>query len=764
MATAGEFVQAVDDGLRLAKRVYFGKDRSVAPPKPPPPMDKSATAEAANSWLMPSAPMVYAVINDPAIVDNPDVPSYQPHVHGRCDPSALIPLQMNGIELEADCALNTAFVTVRGSWRVHCVMGSRSCDCRIAVPMGEQGSVLGVEVDVLRKSYRTQLIATEDVDGTAKAARENGGFLKPHIFTLTIPEVDGGSTLSIKISWSQKLLHCDGEFSLNIPFTFPEYVTPAGKKISKKEKIQLNLNAGTGTQVLCKTISHPLKETSRNVGKLAFLYESEVYSWSSTDFSFSYTVSSSQIFGGVLLQSPSVLDIDQRELFGIYIFPGNQQSRKVFRKDIVIIVDISGSMRGKPLDDTKNALSAALSKLDPEDSFSIIAFNGDTYQFSTSLELATTEAVERATQWINMNFIAGGATNILPPLDMAIDMLSRVHGSIPIIFLVTDGAVKDERHICDAMKNCLTDGRPICPRIYTFGIGEFCNHYFLRMLATIGRGQYGAAYDIDSIEFQMQKLFTRALSPIFANIAIDIWDDLDEVEIYPSHIPDLSSESPLIISGRYRGKFPGTLKAKGVLADLSKFMIDLKIEMARDIPLDRLFAKEQIELLTAQAWFSGNKQLEQKVAKMSIQTAVVSEYTRMVLLETVRGKIAKESVGLKEVTNKNHSLETVDCKGQKMIMLQSLGMGFGNLNATVENISPGLEEPKMPEAAEIFVNSASNCCSSMCNRCCCMCGIQLCSRMNNQCAIALTQLCTALACFACVECCADVCCSGSDGR
>jgi hypothetical protein len=138
MATAGEFVQAVDDGLRLSKRLYFGNDRNVAPPKPPPPMDKSATAEASSSWLMPSAPMVYAVINDPAIVDNPDVPSYQPYVHGRCDPSALIPLQMNGIELEADCVLDTAFVRVSGSWRVHCVMGSRSCDCRVAVPMGEQ--------------------------------------------------------------------------------------------------------------------------------------------------------------------------------------------------------------------------------------------------------------------------------------------------------------------------------------------------------------------------------------------------------------------------------------------------------------------------------------------------------------------------------------------------------------------------------------------------------------------------------------------------
>lgn len=136
MAKAEEFVKTVEDGLKLAKRVYFGKDRAVAAPRPPPPMDKSSSA--ASSYLLPSAPMVYAVIYDPSIVDNPDVPSYQPHVHGRCEPPALIPLQMNGIELEVDCLLDTAFVTVRGSWRVHCVMGSRSCDCRIAVPMGEQ--------------------------------------------------------------------------------------------------------------------------------------------------------------------------------------------------------------------------------------------------------------------------------------------------------------------------------------------------------------------------------------------------------------------------------------------------------------------------------------------------------------------------------------------------------------------------------------------------------------------------------------------------
>ena len=131
---AEDFVRAAEDGLRLSKRIYFGQDRAVAPPRPVPAMDKSPSPES----LFPTSPMIYAVIPDPRVVDNPDVPSYQPHVHGRCNPPALIPLQMNGINIEADCYLDTAFITVTGSWRVHCVMGSRHCDCRIAIPMGEQ--------------------------------------------------------------------------------------------------------------------------------------------------------------------------------------------------------------------------------------------------------------------------------------------------------------------------------------------------------------------------------------------------------------------------------------------------------------------------------------------------------------------------------------------------------------------------------------------------------------------------------------------------
>lgn len=73
-------------------------------------------------------------------------------------------------------------------------------------------------------------------------------------------------------------------------------------------------------------------------------------------------------------------------------------------------------MKGKPIEDTKQALCMALSKLDSQDLFNIIAFNNEKYLFSSSLELATKKAIENATQWIGTNFIAGGGTNILNPL------------------------------------------------------------------------------------------------------------------------------------------------------------------------------------------------------------------------------------------------------------------------------------------------------------------------------------------------------------
>ncbi|GAA0156541.1 hypothetical protein LIER_14018 [Lithospermum erythrorhizon] len=750
LTQASELERAVEEGLRLSKRVYFGQDRAVAPPKPMAAMKKT---------LMPPAPMVYAVIGDPGIVDNPDMPSYQPHVHGRCDPPALIPLQMNSVSMEVECFLDTAFVTVSGTWRVHCVMGSKRCDCRIAIPMGNQGSILGVEVEGPTKSYDTKQTSDNERSVTEKIAKpEDGSFVTPNIFTLTIPQIDGGSNISIKAKWSQELLYHDGQLTVSIPYTFPEYITPAGLKMAKKEKIQLHVNAGSQTEVLCKTNSHPLKEVRREAGKLSFSYESDVLSFSTNDFVFTYNVLSSDIHGGVLLQSPGLLDSDRREMFCCFIYPADQPSRKMFKNEVVFVVDISGSMRGTPLESTKNALISALAKLEPQDLFGVIAFNGEIYFFSSSLEPVTTETIKNVTDWIDMNFVAGGGTDILSPLNQALDMLSGSQNSVPSIILITDGSVPNEKDICDVVKTQLANKKEMCPRVHTIGIGAYCNHYFLQMLALVGRGHYSAAFDLDSIGEQLEELFVRDTSIVLANIVCD-FDDLDDLEVYPSQVPDLSSQIPLIISGRYRGIFPEKLKVRGLVGDMSNYCVDLKVQESKGDLVNKVVAKQQIDILTAQAWFSGNKDLEGKVAKISVQNGLISEFTSMVLLESEKEILDSKSTSEK-ASRKTDPRKVDDPKLQNTTLLQHFGIGFGNISATVDNVPPGIEEPKALETADILVKAASNCCGKLCSHCCCMCCIRVCSKMNDQCAIAMTQLCGALACLGCFACCEA--CAGND--
>ncbi|KAK1358525.1 Inter-alpha-trypsin inhibitor heavy chain [Heracleum sosnowskyi] len=737
---ADQLSSSVAFGLKLSKRIYYG--RQVSAPK------ASVMERSSETWL-PKAPMVYAEISEPGIVDNPDIPSYQPYVYGLCEPPALIPLHMHGVEMEVDCYLDTAFISVSGTWRVHCVLANKTCDCRIAIPMGEQGSVLGVEVSTTRSSFYTQLIATGDVYDTENMDNaKDGCLLKRHIYTFKVSQVEGGSNLHVKVRWSQKMVYQDGQFCLCVPFTFPTYVIPVGSNIIKREKIQLNLKAGIGTQVLCKTTSHPFKEIRRGAGELSLSYAAEVASFSISDLYFSYSVCSSDISVGLLLHAPSLHDLDQREMFCFTLFPGSDLRRKVFRKVITFVVDISGSMQGATIESAKTALLEAISNLTPADSFNIIAFNESSAFFSPSMVHATNETIESAAEWISTNLIAKGGTNIMLPLNQALKMVAKTGDSVPLIFLITDGAVENERDICNDMQKRLLDGGPNYPRICTFGIGSYCNHFFLQMLAQIGRGHYDAAYDIDSITFRMQRLFDSASSLILTNIKIDALEHIDKLEMYPCRIPDLSTGCPVIVSGRYSGNFPDSVEASGILSDLTRFVIDVKAQKAKDIPLDRVLAKRHIDTLTCHAWLSGSKQLEEKVVKMSIQTGIPSEYTSMILVQTDKGKQSSGPVLVREMMGMN---------GRKVIFLRNMGTGFGDLTSTSENLPLGSGEPKLHVSKDFMMKAASNFCGRLMDRCCCMCFIQLCSQVNDKCAVAFTQLCTALACFQCLSCCCEIC-------
>ncbi|XP_078430964.1 inter-alpha-trypsin inhibitor heavy chain-like protein [Wolffia australiana] len=737
-----EFIRAVEDGFKLSKRLRKTKN---FPPRPPPGMDRSRS-------LQPSSPMIYAVISDPAIVDNPDVPSYQPHVYGEIDPPALIPLLMDCVALEVDCYLDTALVTVKGAWRVHCVAASKCCDCRLVLPMGELGSVLGVEAATSRRSYSTRMGSSSDQLYTEKTSKsEVCGFANPQIFSIVIPKVTGGSILTISIRWVQKLIYSDGRFSITVPFTFPEFVNPSGNTVLKKEKISLNINGGPGKELMCQTTSHPLKEIRRQSGSVGYIHEAEVISWSRTDFSFSYSVLANDMFGGILLQSPRLDDTDQRDRLCLYLFPGTNHQRKVFRQEIIFIVDISESMNGLPLESVINALSVAMTELSPQDSFNIIIFNDATRSFSPSLARATKETVEKAIFWITQNCVASGQTNLSKPLEEAMHMLSKTANVIPHICIITDGAVEDERSICSAMKAYISKRGKLCPRISTFGIGSFCNHYFLRMLASIGRGQYDATFESESIGIRLQRFFKRITSVVLASITIDLLDEDNSFEVYPTHVPDLSVGCPLLLVGSFLGTFSERVRAKGLLPDMTEFSIDLKLEKAT-FPIEQAYARHQIDHMTAISWFSESKELEQKIIRLSIHSGVPSEFTLMFLQEEM-DKDGALGQGKKRV-EKQASVR------EKPLVVGGLRLGFGDVASTKENLPAGLVGGEPPEMT--VQKAAARCCSGVADLCCCMCCIKACSKMNDQFAIIMAQVVTALSVLGCMACCSEICGGSSD--
>ncbi|KAF6146750.1 hypothetical protein GIB67_009036 [Kingdonia uniflora] len=170
-----------------------------------------------------------------------------------------------------------------------------------------------------------------------------------------------------------------------------------------------------------------------------------------------------------------------------------------------------------------------------------------------------------------------------------------------------------------------------------------------------------------------------------------------------------------------------------------------------------IIAKQQINHLTARAWFMDSKQLEEKVLKMSLQNGVPSEYTHIILLQADNWKKQGSEWKIHEVFKKTNK-KLIDTNGQNIICPHSFHLGFGDLTATVDNIHLEFRDGSLQvPASGILAKAVSNCRSRFQNCWCGMCCIQTCSHVNDQCAIVLTQLCTALSCFGCLSCCADLC-------
>ena len=222
--------------------------------------------------------------------------------------------------------------------------------------------------------------------------------------------------------------------------------------------------------------------------------------------------------------------------------------------------------------------------------------------------------VSKASAWLR-ELESSGGTDILSPVQQAAFALhSHKEGSawndyrrrLSVMVVITDGAVKNEHEICN-FANSISKRT----RVFTLGIGNHCNSYFLRKLAHTGRGFMDISLVGHAVRAKMSKLFERIRKPLLTNIVVTLLEEgLEDVTWCPTRCQDLFFNSPVIISLKYKGKLrKGTLLVvEGQMPVASgcgytKYYSSIEVFQTYDIPLLRITAQNLVQQLISESWF-----------------------------------------------------------------------------------------------------------------------------------------------------------------
>lgn len=239
--------------------------------------------------------------------------------------------------------------------------------------------------------------------------------------------------------------------------------------------------------------------------------------------------------------------------FMLLLAPGRSQEIATVRRDVVAVLDVSGSMSGDKLDQAKAALTQLLGGLRGGDRFRVIAFNGGVRRYADGWTSATSDGVRDAQQWVRQ-LSADGGTNIAGALAEAFAE-SPDDGALGVVVFLTDGMATagetDPERIADQAEHSRGSFR-----VFAFGIGYDVNTYLLDRLTERARGVTAYIQPGGDIEQAVGALAAKVASPVLTDLVVRA-DGVELYDLQPEHLPDLFSGDELVVFGRYRGEGRG---------------------------------------------------------------------------------------------------------------------------------------------------------------------------------------------------------------
>ncbi len=316
-------------------------------------------------------------------------------------------------------------------------------------------------------------------------------------------------------------------------------------------------------------------------------------------------------------------------------FPPEKSVAQVIARDIIFIIDTSGSMQGGSMEQAKASLQLALLQLNNNDSFNIIAFDNETELLFPVTHMASADNISTAQQFIN-NLSANGGTEMYRPLSNALMMKkdkTQSAKAIRQIVFITDGAVANEFELMQLLNNAQENFR-LNFRLYTVGIGAAPNGYFMKKAAQFGRGSYVFIQNNREVQRKMSHFMTKISQPALTNIALTFDNQIHQhVEVYPKKIPDLYFGEPLQIA--LKSQVPITSVQLTAQTASTPFYQQLIIDDRQTSKgISSLWARRKIEDLVDSLIVGANKdQVKSQVIATSINHQIISPYTSFIAVE-----------------------------------------------------------------------------------------------------------------------------------
>ncbi|NER50686.1 MAG: after-VIT domain-containing protein [Symploca sp. SIO1A3] len=331
--------------------------------------------------------------------------------------------------------------------------------------------------------------------------------------------------------------------------------------------------------------------------------------------------------------------------FAVYLIPAiDYPQEQIVPKDVLFLIDTSGSQHGEPLKKCQELMRRFINGLHGNDTFNIMDFSDTTRQLSP-VPLPNTEPNRHhAINYIN-HLTAGGGTHLLRGIQAVLNFPEVEPGKLRSIVLLTDGYIGNENQILAEVQQYLKPGN----RLYSFGTGSSVNRFLLNRIAEIGRGMSQIIRHDEPTEKVAEEFFRQINNPVLTNIEL-IWQGEGESPIiYPAIPSDLFAEQPLVLFGRKSDGCGGILQVTGTIAGggLYQQSFELNFEDSSNRAIAQLWGRARIKDLMNLMLKGETKVGVDEVTDTALSYKLLSQYTAFVAVsDEVRVNPQESSVAV----------------------------------------------------------------------------------------------------------------------